>query len=204
MASVVQICNYALRMLGAQSITAIDEGTKNADLCNELYPDTRDAVLRDHPWNCAIVRQQLNQDSTGPIYQWQYSYTLPTDPYCLRVLGTSLDHYYGRPEVPQLDEWGRALYPYVIEGRKLLSDSAVMSIQYISRVEDVNLFDPLLKNAVEKAMARELAFPITRSMEVVRAMDAMYQEAIIKAKGVDAQENDYDVLEADILWQFRF
>ena len=204
MASVVQICNYALRLIGAQTITALDQGTRNADLCSDLFPDTRDYVLRDHPWNCALVRQQLNQELTGPIYQWQYAYNLPTDPYCLRVIGTSLDHYYGRPEIPRLDEWGRALYPYVIEGRQILTDSAEMSILYISRVEDPNLFDPLLKNAIEKALARELAFPITRSMEVVRAMNALYDEAIIKAKGVDAQENDYDVLESDILWQFRF
>lgn len=204
MASVVQICNYALRILGAQTITALDQGTKNADLCNDLYEDTRDYCLRDHPWNFALVRQQLNADLETPAYQWQYQYTLPTDPYCLRVVGTNLDHYFGRPEIPRLDEWGRALFPYVIEGRKLLSDSAEMSILYISRVIDPILFDPLFKNALEKAMAKELAFPVTRSMDVVRTMTAMYEEALVKAKAVDAQENDYDVLESDILWQFRF
>jgi len=37
MASVIQICNSALNQLGAGSITALTENSKNARLCNERY-----------------------------------------------------------------------------------------------------------------------------------------------------------------------
>ena len=52
MASVVQMCNSALNQLGAASITALTDNTKNARLCSERYPTVRDAVFRSHPWNC--------------------------------------------------------------------------------------------------------------------------------------------------------
>ena len=61
MASVVQICNSALNQLGAASITALTDNSKNARLCNERYAVVRDAVFRNHPWNCLIKRQQLAQ-----------------------------------------------------------------------------------------------------------------------------------------------
>jgi len=37
MATQVNICNLALRRLGAQEITAINDGTKMADHCNEFW-----------------------------------------------------------------------------------------------------------------------------------------------------------------------
>ena len=54
MASVVQICNSALNQLGASSITALTENSKNARICNERYETVRDAVYRSHPWNCLL------------------------------------------------------------------------------------------------------------------------------------------------------
>ena len=45
MASVVSICNSALNQLGAASITALTDNSKNARLCNERYETVRDAVF---------------------------------------------------------------------------------------------------------------------------------------------------------------
>ena len=84
MASVVQICNSALNQLGAASITALTDNSKNARLCNERYTVVRDAVFRSHPWNSLIKRQQLAQTTNTPAYGFSYEFALPSD--CLRVL----------------------------------------------------------------------------------------------------------------------
>ena len=84
MASVVQICNSALNQLGASSITALTENSKNARICNERYETIRDAVFRSHPWNCLVTRVQLAQDTETPAWGFSYQYTLPSN--CLRVL----------------------------------------------------------------------------------------------------------------------
>ena len=66
MASVVDICNSALNLLGASTISTITEDTKNARLCNQRYEPIRNRVFRSHNWNCLIKRVQLAQnDSIG-------------------------------------------------------------------------------------------------------------------------------------------
>jgi hypothetical protein len=50
----VDIANAALRAIGASRITAFDDGTKNADVVDDLYDSLRDQLLYDHYWNFAI------------------------------------------------------------------------------------------------------------------------------------------------------
>ena len=67
MASIVDICNSALNLLGASTISALTEDSKNARLCNQRFEPVRNRVFRSHNWNCLITRIQLAQDSTGPV-----------------------------------------------------------------------------------------------------------------------------------------
>ena len=62
MASVVNMCNSALNLLGASTISSLTEDTKNARLCNQRFTPIRDRVFRSHNWNCLIKRVQLAQD----------------------------------------------------------------------------------------------------------------------------------------------
>ena len=119
MASVVQICNSALNQLGASSITALTENSKNARICNERYETVRDAVYRSHPWNCLVKRVQLAQDSDTPAWGFTYQYTLPSD--CLRVL--------------QIKDYSS---DYKIEGRKLLIGESEVYLIYLAMESDVN------------------------------------------------------------------
>ena len=86
MPSVVDICNEAMDLLGAATITSLTENSKEARLCNRRFETVRDHVLRAHPWNCAITRKELAKDSDAPAFGFNHQFTLPTDPFCLRVL----------------------------------------------------------------------------------------------------------------------
>ena len=57
--SVIEICNNALVDLGEEPITSLADNTKAARLCNQRWPAVRDAVLRAHPWNCAVTLARL-------------------------------------------------------------------------------------------------------------------------------------------------
>ena len=59
MATEVSICSNALRQLGDDPITSLTDDTERARLCNALYPDARDSVLRSHPFNFSITRASL-------------------------------------------------------------------------------------------------------------------------------------------------
>lgn len=60
MATQVDICNLALRRLGAKAITAIDDGSKEADNCSAFWDYIIDEVLDDYPWNFAKKARSLN------------------------------------------------------------------------------------------------------------------------------------------------
>ena len=169
MASVIQICNSALNQLGAGSITALTENSKNARLCNERYETVRDAVYRSHPWNCLVKRVQLAQDSDTPAWGFSYQYTLPAD--CLRllrILDYDLDHK--------------------VEGRKILSNASSMKILYVARITDPNEYDELLRETLSAALGADIAYGITSSNPVAQNMYELFQNKLRDARFVDATE----------------
>jgi hypothetical protein len=71
----VDIANQALNRAGAEKIIALSDQTKNAIAANRFYEITRDEVLRIHPWNCAIVRQEIDEKSAATAWQATTAYT---------------------------------------------------------------------------------------------------------------------------------
>lgn len=55
----IDVCNKALRRVGAKTITSLSDGSHEADVCNEFWPQTRDEVTACHPWNYAKERVKL-------------------------------------------------------------------------------------------------------------------------------------------------
>ena len=49
--SQIDICNLALRRLGATTIASIDEATKNAEHCTVFWTYVLDEVMEDHQWS---------------------------------------------------------------------------------------------------------------------------------------------------------
>ena len=193
MASVVDICNGALNQLGASTILTLTEDSKNARLCNARYTQVRDSVFRSHPWNCLQKRLQLAADSDAPAWGFTKQYTLPAD--CLRVL-TILDY--------DAD--------YKIEGRKILTDNSTMKILYISRIEDPNEYDELLRETLSAALAADIAYAITSSNPTATNMFNLFQSKLKEARFVDSTEGQNlspdkgmaDVIGADTFINSRF
>ena len=193
MASVVDICNGALNQLGASTILTLTEDSKNARLCNARFTQVRDAVFRSHPWNCLQKRVQLAADTDTPAWGFTKQYTLPAD--CLRVL-TILDY--------DAD--------YKIEGRKILTDNSTMKILYISRIEDPNEYDELLRETLSAALAADIAYAVTSSNPTASNMYNLFQDKLKDARFVDSTEGQNmnpekgmaDVIGADTFINSRF
>lgn len=143
------ICNLALGKLGAARIIGLSEESPEARACLLHYDQTRDEVLRSHRWNFAIKRATLTKIATAPVFGWQCQYALPVD--CLRVLQVNR---YEENESP--DVWE-------VEARNLLTDEDAAQIKYISRVEDVTLYDALFIGALAVKLAEVLCIPLTGS-----------------------------------------
>lgn len=201
MASTVDIANYALNIIGASNISAFSENSKAARLVNQRYDGVRDAVFRAHPWNCLIKRAELGQEVDAPEFGYSYQYSLPTDPFCLRVLEFSN----GSLSYPQDNMTSNTGGPvFVIEGRKLLTDEGTARIKYIGRVTDPQQYDALLTEALAARLAAEIAYALTGSTSVSQLSDALYREKLREARFVDGTEGAPQKLEASDFIEARF
>lgn len=170
--SAVQICSNALLLLGAQTINSFDDATDRATLVSNLWPNALDAVLRAHPWNCAVKRVALAPEAAAPVFDYSYSFLLPGD--CLRKLSVGLA---GAPDDHQ------------VEGRRILMDESVCYLRYVYRNDDIPSWDALLVQAAEAYMAMTCAYPITKSASMFDAMEKLWAVKLRDARNVDGQEN---------------
>lgn len=170
--SKIQVCSNALILLGQSTIASFSESNDRATACSNLWDNSRQAVLRSHPWNCSIKRVALAPDVTAPDFDWTYQFTLPGD--CLRVLSVGQDG--DSPE-------------YRLEGRKILIDDNPAYLKYIFDNEDVASWDSQLVEAMTRYMAFSMAYALTKSTSL---RDSLYQEFSLllkQAKSVDGQED---------------
>ena len=185
MASVVDICNSALNLLGASTISSLTEDSKNARLCNQRYEPIRNRTFRSHAWNFATKRVQLAKDSTSPVVEFANQYTLPSD--CLRVLKA----HTGTTDSIKDD------LPYVVEGRKIKTDEGTIFLVYIALITDPNLYDSYFNEALSAALAADIAYAITNNATLSNNYQAIADERLREARFIDATENSLGTVESN-------
>ena len=184
MASVVNMCNSALNLLGASTIANLTDDTKNARLCNQRYEPVRNRVFRSHAWNCLHKRVQLAQNTTAPIVEYDHAYALPSD--CLRVLkihnGTT-------------DSIASAL-DYKLEGRNIVTDIDTVFVIYIALDTDPNNYDTYLRESISHQLAADLAYAITNNATLANQYMTRADERLREARFIDATENSLGTIES--------
>jgi hypothetical protein len=172
--SVIEICNNALLDLGEDAIMSLGDEGKAAALCNHRWPAVRDAVLRAHPWNCAMAQAELAAGAAAPLWRWEYRYVLPVD--FLRIV-----HMVGRDGTPVRD-WE------IQGGIVLCNEEAPLFISYVRRETDPRRYDALLTEALAARLAATLAYPLSGSTSLAQSCWSVYQDKLNEARGVDARE----------------
>ena len=185
MASAVDIANSALNLLGASTISAFTDDSKNARLVNQRYEPVRDRVFRSHAWNCLHKRVQLAQNSTTPVVEYSFAYALPSD--CLRVLKV----HNGTTDSIQSD------IDYKIEGRNIVTNEGTVYIIYIAKITDPNLYDTYLQESISHQLAADLCYAITNNATLANNYMVRADERLREARFVDATENSLGTIESN-------
>jgi hypothetical protein len=184
MASAVDIANSALNLLGASTISAFTDDSKNARLINQRYEPVRNRVFRSHAWNCLHKRVQLAQNSTAPVVEYSNAYALPAD--CLRVLkihnGTT-------------DSIASAL-DYKLEGRNIVTDEGTIYLIYIALDTDPNNYDTYLQESISHQLAADLAYAVTNNATLAEKYMTRADERLREARFIDATENSLGTIES--------
>ena len=194
MATDVSICSNALLRLGAAPINSFDEADvfgsnlEQVRLVANLWPTTRKAVLRAHPWNCATARVLISPDTTAPAFGFANRFPLPSN--WLRTLQAGDDE--------------RFPITYRTEGRYLLSDESAFPLVYIFDNDNANTYDAALVQVMELAMTAALAYPVTKSSALRDSLYGELKDALRFARNVDGQDDPPETLGDDPLYASRF
>ena len=185
MASAVDIANSALNLLGASTISAFTDDSKNARLINQRYENVRNRVFRSHAWNCLHKRVQLAQNSTAPVIEYTYAYALPSD--CLRVLKV----HNGTTDSIQ------SAIDYKLEGRNIVTDEGTVYLIYVALDTDPNNYDSYLQESITHQLAADLCYAITNNATLANNYMVRADERLREARFIDATENSLGKIESN-------
>lgn len=168
--------------LGGNPFNSFDEGNvtgSNIQLVRvaaNLWPTVRDAMLRDHLWNCCIKRERLSADVTPPPFGWTARFAIPSD--WVRT-------------IEALDAGG-VRTRYRSEGRYLLADTGVIDLVYVFKNTIPETWDTALVQAMELAMMCALCYPVTKSTSLKTELEAsLYGPGgyLARARAIDGQDD---------------
>ena len=165
-ATIVEVVNMALTMLGESHIVSMSDNIKTARDANAIYVVTKDALLGGYNWSFAKARVILTAFPIPPQFEYALAYNLPAD--CLRVLFVG-DYYVG---MDLTDYRGAPTELFTIEGRQILTDMGTktppsvdnkINIRYVRKEDDVTKFGANFTMALIAKLAENLAEPLTQS-----------------------------------------
>jgi len=188
--SEVDIVNSALIKVGEETISSLDDSSRQAVAAKREYPLMRDGLIRSYRWNFAVERVSLAPDGTAPPFGFENRFRLPTD--CLAVIGlydadassaTRLDrNYTGNDE------------PWKVEGRFIHADGTELKIFYLKQVTNVGDFDPLFAECLSWRLAADLAYFLSTGLQQAQRAEEGFFRALRQARIADAFEGTPEVV----------
>lgn len=175
MATQVGICNMALARIGARSISSLDGSSREAEFCKTFYDDVRKSLLRKTAWPFAVATASLALVDTDEDRQYYYKFSIPNN--CLRALYIEQDRDAS----------------FVLRDDKLYTGyGETVTLVYIKDESDPTLFDYSFVKAFVRALAAELAYPITQQSRLAESMYQIAEKEMDAAAGESAGEVNKD------------
>lgn len=186
MASDTQIAKLALQHIGDRyDITDLSEESVEAEQVNLIFSDTRDWLLRQHPWNFA-KKFSTPAALTGTVpNNFDYMYTYMPD--AVRVNG--IVDPLGKNTVINFEVARNSSDVKVI-----LTDQESAEFFYTARITDSAQFDPEFTMALSYALAAKLAMPLTGERSIMGDMDTLAKNVINSAWETDSNEGLQDTI----------
>lgn len=164
--SSTSICCSALLKIGGDIISSLTDGSRGANICNQLYATLRDEVMGSAPWRFAQKQAQLSALSTSPLFEYGYQFTIPSD--CLRVLTVCSG------------KWTQ-------QGNNILcNDAGPIDTTYLFQNTDETSWDARFGEALAWRMSMELALALVQSQSIRDVAEKNYDKSIAQARAMNA------------------
>ena len=169
MATVTDICNQALILIGQEPILVADDSSKQSRLCKRLYEPTLEVLLREYPWTFAIKRVILSPEYETPGFGYSHKFVLPID--CMRIVSTGLDDT-----------------QFVVEGGCILCDEEVIYLRYVGKPVSTTAYDSQFVEVLAYRLAKVMCQSITADKEMLSMLNSLENKAVVRAMNTQAIE----------------
>ena len=168
MPSSISIASNALLLIGDNPISSFDDPGAGAKAAANLYPDTKKALLSEHPWSFAMKQQRLNRLSQTPdiITGYQFAFQLPTD---LIRLWSVQDNA-----------------KYILVGTLLYSNQSQLLATYVFDVDET-ILPPHFVKALEYTLASDFAISVTEDNTMAGLYEKKARDKTNQAMAIDSQ-----------------
>ena len=178
MISDVDICNMALREIGAKTISDLSESSQPARDCSLYYAVCRLEVLRARPWGFAQRRIQMAPVTVPDAFsEWAYAYGYPAD--CLEAVAVK-------------QAGSTASWPFQVatdSGVKIiLSQVSEAVLVYTVDVTNEAEFDEDFVDALALRLSANLAQSLFKNAKLKQQQLALFQAAVASAVTADNRE----------------
>jgi hypothetical protein len=168
----IQVCNRSLALIGADPITAFDDGTVEADACSQLYDGLVEALLTEKPWRFAMKQAELDRLVATPEGRWDAAYQQPAD--MLRLMAVTLN---GKPI--DYDRYDDMIYCDASADETLVAD-------YIYKA-DPSLWLPYFTQGFVYTLAGLLGGAVARDAALIEKYEKMGEKSLMKAANIESQ-----------------
>jgi len=183
MASRETIANMALSNLGADRIVSLSDNTVSAKEVSARYNIVAESVMSMGAWPSCRRRAALALLDETPAFGFSYIFQLPTDPKCLRVL--------------RLNEARLGAIPYMIEGSKILTNTAEVSIIYIALLDNTESYDTFLMQAIIAQLSASMAYKFTGQAKVAESLITKFDADVKRLLGLATSQGSNERLPSD-------
>lgn len=187
--SQLNLYNMALAACGADySLSATNESSIPASVCNLWYENVRQVVLRAAHWKSAKRYSRLTEEterdqsadwvSTDPEPGYAFSYALPSGLLAARYITDFAQFDIG------YDNDKKILSCNI--GGSAATDAPILC--YTVDVTDVTLFEPDLYQAIIYGLAAHISMPLTGKVQRARGVIELGNNILLEARAATANE----------------
>jgi hypothetical protein len=156
-------------MVGAETISTLEDASREARVASVIYSTTIEDILSRHPWNFALSQVSLARLAAEPLFGFEYAYQLPTDPKMLRLV---------RKNDPKND--------YRIFEDKLYSDDNKVEIIYLFNPGEQN-FPAYFVRALVLELCTLFAFSLMQDDTQGQIFTQLADTQMRRARNIDSQ-----------------
>jgi len=166
------ICNQALVLVGANTITSFSQNTTESIVANQLYETTLEDLLTKCRWRFASKQIQLSKNTTNPDARYESSYALPSDAIIIHTITVS-------DQVIIYDRYGQNIFTNTTSSDTVIADYTFQPSE--------SIFPPYFAKVLVFELASLFAGAIARNDQLANLYSARAVAQLQQAKAIDSQ-----------------